>query len=136
MINRLGWMPDQNCASDVDSECSDDSLTDTDQAELEDFLSSLSMSTNESSSDTDSDFSDTDSVVAPPYSSIRVAENEEALDVDNVESVQEESRTQILVPHHEICLYSELYGMDLSWSLTISIRIIVSLFIGWIERLL
>ena len=97
-------MPDQHCASDVDSECSVDSLTDADQAELDDFLSFLSMSdvtADESSSDTDSDCSDTNSIVAPPFSPIRITENEEAPDVDNVESDQEESRTQVLVPRHE-----------------------------------
>ena len=103
MINHLGWMPDQHCDSDVDSECSVDSLTDADQAELDDFLSFLSMpdvTADEGSSDTDGDCSDTNSVVAPPFSPIRVTENEEALDVEHVESDQEESRTQILVPCH------------------------------------
>lgn len=103
MINRLGWMPDQHYVSDVDSECSVDSLTNADQAKLDDFFSFLSMpdiTVGENSSETDSDCSDTNSVVAPPFSPIRVTENE-APDVDNVESDQEESRTQILVPCHE-----------------------------------
>ena len=59
------------------------------------------ITADESSSDTDSDCSDTSSVVAPPFSPIRVTEHEEAPDVDNVESDQEESHTQILVPCHE-----------------------------------
>ena len=104
MVNRLGWVTDQHYTSDADSECSVDSLTDIDQAELNDFLSFLSVSDvseNESTSDTESDCSDTNSIVAPPFSPICDTERKRSVDLDKVESDQEESHDQILLPCHE-----------------------------------
>ena len=108
MISRLGWKAD---VSEDNSDCSVDSLTDADEAELDDFFSFLSMegvTTGDSLSNVESDcfsdncassdYSDDNSIVAPPFSPIPSAENELSLDAENPEGNQQEPTTEILEP--------------------------------------
>ena len=59
------------------------------------------VSENESTSDTESDCSDTNSTVAPPFSPICDKERKRSVDLDKVESDREESHDQILLTCHE-----------------------------------
>ena len=143
MINRLGWKAD---VSEDNSDCSVDSLTDADEAELDDFFSFLSMedvTTGDSLSNVESDcfsddcassdYSDDNSIVAPPFSPIPSTENEHNLDAENPEG----SQLQRFWDHAVmmVCLQVVEYGMDSSWSVTILIRIIINLLlIEWIKR--
>ena len=126
MINRLGWKADQDDASDSDS--SEGSLCGTDQAELDDFLSFLSIddhrssdpdsrssdtdsgSSDSCSSDSDSD-SDTCSIAAPPFSPVMATQDFHSEQLSSEALTSQDSRST-MPPSSLIDISETVIGHD------------------------